>query len=100
MMERETNREEDGSERRKHPAIMEQEAIWEDRNIRKLPNVKAKYPETGGTGSESRRRREKPGNVRRWKTVTSGNDRIRSGSGGRRASPEMSEPEDESNRKR
>ena len=33
------------SERRKHPEIMEKEAICEDRNIRKLPNVKAKYPE-------------------------------------------------------
>ena len=33
------------SERRKHPEIMEKEANWEDRNIRKLPNVTAKYPE-------------------------------------------------------
>ena len=33
------------SERRKQPGIMEKEVNWEDRNIRKLPKVKAKYPE-------------------------------------------------------
>ena len=79
---------------------MEKEAIWEDRNIRKLPNVKAKYPELVEQEANREEDGKNPGNVRRWKTVTSGNDRIRSGSGGRRASPEMSEPEDESNRKR
>ena len=51
------------SERRKHPEIMEKEAIWEDRNIRKLPNVKAKYPdlvEQEANREEDRKNRKCP----------------------------------------
>ena len=49
------------SERRKHPAIMVKEAIWEDRNIRKLPNVKAKHPEL----MEQETNREEDGKCRK-----------------------------------